>query len=186
MTATMIERLTGDDLTAFVKARNDDHAQQGTVLSKTQLCMDAGYIKPDGKPAFTDFYEALLEAKEINPDHSDEGDWYEGLSEERQSLYDRIEDTIGDVEQWSGEKCDEFMDELEDIGITTAYEFEDRFDSYAETYEDFVQGILDAYGCATFIDMPWVVIDLEATWERNLRHDYNVVDMNGDLFFFRQ
>ena len=148
--------------------------------------MDAGYINSDGKPAFTDFYVALLEAKGINPDYSDEGDWYEGLTEERQSLYDMVEDSIFFVDKWSGEKCDELMDKLADIGITTADEFENRFNSYAETYEDFVQETLDAYGCATFIDMPWVVIDLEATWERNLRHDFDVVDMNGDLFFFHQ
>lgn len=48
-------KLTGDQLVQYVKT----HA----VLSKTEQCLGAGYIRDNNGPAFTEFYTALLEAK---------------------------------------------------------------------------------------------------------------------------
>ena len=48
---------------------------------------------------------------------------YDDLSTDEQELYDAVEAKLG--EKWSHEEVMTFLDELDDIGITTAEESED-------------------------------------------------------------
>ena len=74
-------------------------ADYGSEAPKSQLVAAAGYIKPDGKLAWTSFYEALLEAKGITPRVSnDEDREYDELDSEAQGLYDEIHKRI--CEKW--------------------------------------------------------------------------------------
>ena len=108
MTATLT-KLTGQALIDHVKLHND-------CCSKSEMCLDAGYVNKNGGPAFTDFYTALLEAKtDLNqmPEESQSGaDWYDNLSEQDQLLYDQIEDMCPEFAKLTAEACQAFMDEL--------------------------------------------------------------------------
>jgi hypothetical protein len=88
----MPTQVTGSGLLSLV-------ADYGSEAPKSQLVAAAGYIKPDGKLAWTAFYEALLKAKGIAPRVStDEDREYDELSSEAQGLYDEIHARIG--EKW--------------------------------------------------------------------------------------
>ena len=72
--------------------------------------------------------------------------------------------------------------DLEDIDIDAA---RDNFHGTADSEAYFAEQIAEETG-AIPKDMPtWVVIDWEATWNCNLRHDYNTAtDENGTIYFF--
>jgi len=65
---------------------------------------------------------------------------------------------------------------------------EDAQDNYAGIYADgatFAEEIAEECG-----DIPkgmpsWIVIDWQASWDCNLRHDYVTQDHNGETYFFR-
>ena len=68
--ATKQERLVGDELLAFIRGNES--------MTKQEQCNGAGYIKTlkDGSIGcnYTDFFEALLEAKGVDLDASDTDD----------------------------------------------------------------------------------------------------------------
>lgn len=72
---------------------------------------------------------------------------------------------------------------IEDINI---YSARDAFHGTADSEADFAEQIAEECGEIPK-DMPsWIVIDWEASWNRNLRHDYNTAeDENGTIWFFR-
>ena len=111
--------------------------------------------------------------------------WYDNLDEEKQLFVDEINDRISD--SFDKDDYEKFIDLLDDIGITTASQLEDALQYSTDSYNacaEFAEQIADDYGCATFIDMPWVVIDWEASWERNLRYDYSTIEFKGITYFF--
>jgi len=57
-------RLKGDELLSYIK----DHES----ASKTDQCLGCGYVKESGKLAFTDWYEAILEARGVSIDKEEE------------------------------------------------------------------------------------------------------------------
>ncbi len=81
-----------------------------------------------------------------------------------------------------------FCELLDEIGITTAEDFMDR--SYG-TYEREGSKSPEAVLTEEYIDdigaepgESWVVVDYQATWDANLRHDFNTVEYQGDTYFF--
>jgi len=180
---------TGDDLLTFVNEANASYEKQGIPANKTDMAKAAGYEK-DGKIRWTDFYMALMEAKgmpKIDSDDKEYDDWHVSLEEQDKELIDEIQEMCGDFSNYTPEECREFMDELSSLGITTASQFEDALQYQTESYNacaEFAEEQAEAYGCTTFIDMPWVVIDWEASWERNLRYDYSTLEFKGVTYFF--
>ncbi len=71
---------------------------------------------------------------------------------------------------------------IKDISIEDA---QDAFHGTADSEEDFAEQIAEETG-AIPKDMPsWIVIDWEATWNCNLRYDYNTArDSDGTVYFF--
>ena len=180
--ATKQERLAGDELLAFINGN--------ASMSKTEMCLGAGYIKDTDKPAFTDFYEAILEARNIpttNDGLIDLGgaDWYESLTDQDRELYDMIEDRCPEFEKLAAEQCQEFMDELSEHGITTAGQFEDALYYQTDSYDavsEFAEHITTECNC---VDLPsYVVIDWEATWHRNLSYEFSFIEFDGSTYFF--
>ena len=55
------DRLTGQALLDWVTQKRADNPD----MSKSELCRSCGYVNEHDKPAFTAFYEALLEAKQL-------------------------------------------------------------------------------------------------------------------------
>jgi len=133
-------------------------------MSKTDLCLSCGYVTEAGRPAFTDFYTAILEARghDMTPkrpqDETELLEEYKDFSEAE--VLEQLVDTY-DV--------DAIRSFIEVFGIEAVESFEDsyqgEYDSGAEFAEQFSH---DAFA----LDVPgFVEVDWEATWE-NLRHDF--------------
>jgi len=126
-------------------------------MTKTDLCLSCGYVTEAGRPAFTEFYTAILEARRQRAG----GELLEEYKDfsEAEILKQLVEDY--DV--------DAIKSFIEVFGIEQVSSFEDsyqgEFDSGAEFAEQFVT---DAFA----FDVPgFVEVDWESTWE-NLRHDF--------------
>jgi hypothetical protein len=187
-TETKVFTLTGDSLITFVNEQME-LVNRGE-LTRTDMIKDAGYLNDNGTARYVDFYTELLNAKGITPaTMTDVNDAeYDDLSIEEQELYDAITEMLG--EKWTHEETIEFMDELDDIGITTASEFSDAYeythDSYSayaekEFAEYFVIEVMDA----RIPDIVMAAIDWQDVWDHNLRYDYNSIETVNGTFFFR-
>jgi len=186
--ATGLERLVGDELLAFMKGNES--------MSKTEMCLACGYVRDTGKPAFTDWYEAILEARNIpmndNTSSTQSGaDWYDSLSDQDRELYDMIEDICPEFSKLDATECQEFMDELSENGITTAEQFESAYFYQTDEYnaelafaEYYVHDIacVDQFADAGMLSM--IVIDYQATWDRNLCYDFFTIEFDGETYFF--
>jgi hypothetical protein len=187
-TATPIFMLKGDSLLNFV---NDKMPliNRGE-LTRTDMIKDAGYVYDSGKAMYVDFYTELLNARGVipttNTDTMDQE--YDDLSNDEKDLYDKITDMLG--EKWTHEETVEFMDELDDIGINTASDFEDAYEythdsysSYAEKEfaEYFVIEVMDAQ----IPDIVMAAIDWQDVWDHNLRYDFCSIETANGTFFFR-
>jgi hypothetical protein len=185
---TKQERLAGDELLAFIRGNES--------MTKKQQCNGAGYIKTlnDGSIGcnYTEFYMALLEAKGMDlsasaTEDKEYDDWHKSLTDQDKDLIDEIQEKCGDLNNYTPEECREFMDMLSDLGITTKSQFEAALRYQTSSHNagaEFAEYEAEGYGCTTFIDMPWVVIDWEASWERNLSHDYSTLEFKGVTYFF--
>jgi hypothetical protein len=175
------------------------HAVTGTGLislardfadaPKSTMVAAAGYIRPDGKLAWTAFYEALLAAKGINPVVSaDEDEEYEELSDETKGLYHQIHEQVG--EKWGHVEIMEFMGHVRDLGIERADYFGEALAYVADDPWHWHRDFINDYCLeADFVNdagiHSWLVIDYEATWESNLRYDYQTVEYDGSVYVFR-
>jgi hypothetical protein len=184
MNTTM--KLTGDTLVDYVNERME-LINRGE-LTRTQMILDSGYVYDNGKPMYTEFYTELLRSRGVVPvTNTDvEDDEYENLSGLEKDLYDSITDLLG--EKWTHEETIEFMNELEDIGITTPEDFQESYEYTSDEYhankdfaEYFVMEVLDA----RIPDIVLGSVDWDDVWESNLRYDYNVIETNNGSFFFR-
>jgi nuclear transport factor 2 (NTF2) superfamily protein len=180
--------LKGDSLLNFV---NDKMPliNRGE-LTRTDMIKDAGYVYDSGKAMYVDFYTELLNARGVipttNTDTMDQE--YDDMSIDEKDLYDAITEMLG--EKWTHEETVEFMEELDDIGINTASDFEDSYEythdsysSYAEKdfAEYFVIDVMDAQ----IPDIALAAIDWQDVWDHNLRYDFCSIETVNGTFFFR-
>lgn len=186
--ATRQERLAGNELLDYVKATSE--------LTHKQRCLGAGYIQDtkydDGtdKPAFTDFFEALIDAKNaahVTDKTMNGADWYDSLTEEQQELYDAIEDMCPEFTKLDAEQCQEFMDELDDLGITTSEQFECAYMYQTDAYNaeaEYAQHYCEEIACISD-DISFLVIDWQATWDYALKYDMSTIVFDGETYFFQ-
>jgi hypothetical protein len=185
-TETKVFTLTGDSLVAFVNEKME-LVNRGE-LTRTDMIKDAGYLNDNGTARYVDFYTELLNAKGITPaTMTDVNDAeYDDLSTEEQELYDAITELLG--EKWTHEETIEFMDELDDIGITTASQFEDAYVYTSDEYwaeKEFAEYMSGEVMDARIPDFVYAAIDWQAVWDHNLRYDYNSIETVNGTFFFR-
>jgi hypothetical protein len=148
--------LTGDALIAKVNELREANA------TNSEIAHACGYTRDNGKPAFTEFYTALIEAKGLNEPTEDPE-----MSELEAELRERHGDSAVDAfcDYWVGADLEHF----EDVYLG-------EWGSGAKFIEDYVDG---CYGAPQ--NQPyWVVIDWEATWE-NLRGD-DFIELDGYIF----
>ena len=186
MTAT-VSKLTGQALI--------DHVDNGELngMSKTEQCLTAGYVRDNGKAAYTEFYTELLNAKgtlSIQTDGVvDDEDWYNNLSEQQQELYDAIEEGCPEFEKLSTDDCDTFMSELEDIGITTASEFSDAYYGQWDGWRpmrDFAEQFCNDLSSIDLEDtLFYAAIDWQRVWDHQLSYDFSTIEFDGATYFFR-
>jgi hypothetical protein len=185
-TTAPIFMLKGDALVEFVNEKMQ--LVNRNEMTRTEMILDAGYVYDNGKAMYTEFYTELLNAKGIKPvTDTDAADVeYDNLCDDDKDLYDKITEMLG--EKWTHEETIEFMEELDDIGIATASEFEDAYayDSDAhwaekEFAENFCIDVLDAH----IPDIVMAAVDWQDVWDHNLRYDYSTIETVNGTFFFR-
>lgn len=157
--------------------------------TRTDMIMDAGYVYDSGKAMYTQYYTELLNARGVVPTTNTDTmeQEYDDLSTEGKDLYDTITDMLG--EKWTHEETIEFMDELDDIGINTASEFEDAYEYTHDSYSSYAEKEFAEYWCIEVLDaqIPECVIsavDWQDVWDHNLRYDFFYIETVNGTFFF--
>ena len=159
----MTNALKGSALLSEVSIRS----AQG--MSKTDLCLSCGYVRENGKPAFTSFYEAILEARGITTAQREKEEILEAYqdSEELETLKELLED-------YSAEAIQAFV---ECFGCGMLEDFTDSYQGEMSGAE-FAQQFTEDCWC---LDIPgFVEVDWQATWENLERYDYS--EQDGFIF----
>ena len=187
-TTAPIFMLKGDALVEFINEKMQ--LVNRNEMTRTEMILDAGYVYDSGKAMYVDFYTELLNAKGIKPvTATDAADIeYDNLSSDDKDLYDEITDMLG--EKWTHEETIEFMDELEDIGITTASQLEGAYEYTHDSYSSYVEKEFAEYFCievmnAQIPDIVFAAIDWQGVWDHDLRYDFNAIETVNGTFFFR-
>jgi hypothetical protein len=185
-TTAPVFMLKGDALVEFVNEKMQ--LINRNEMTRTEMILDAGYVYDNGKAMYTEFYTELLLAKGIKPttDTDIEDQEYDDLSSDDKDLYDKITEMLG--EKWTHEETIEFMDELEDIGIETASEFEDAYEYTCDEYwaeKDFAEYFVIEVMDARIPDIVMAAVDWQDVWDHNLRYDFNSIETVNGTFFFR-
>jgi len=139
------------------------------TATRTEQCLGCGYVRQDGKPAFTSFYEAILEARgnttvavekeELLTEYQD--------SEELETLQELLEDYNADA----------IRAFIECFGDGSLEDFTDSYQGEMSGAEFAQQITEDCYA----IDLPgFVEVDWEATWQNLERYDYS--EQDGFIF----
>ncbi len=114
--------------------------------------------------------------------------WYDNKDEETQELIDEISDrTYYIIDE---EEYDDFIEELDDEGMTTADEFMDRFEAEFESESDLIDWVESHLSdCGYLNDVPDFIknhIDYQSVWECEMRYDYSTIEYKGKIYLFNQ
>lgn len=180
--------LTGDSLITHVNEYMEliNRAES----TRTEMIKDAGYVYDNGNAMYTDFYTELLRAKGVTPPtDTDVADReYDDLSSDDRELYDKITNMFG--EKWTHEETIEFMDELNDIGITSADDLMEAYEWTHDSYSSYAEKEFSEYWCVEVLDaqipdIVYAAVDWQDVWDHNLRYDFSSIETNNGMFFFR-
>jgi hypothetical protein len=186
-TTAPIFMLKGDALVEFVNEKM--RLVNRNEMTRTEMILDAGYVYDNGKAMYTEFYTELLNARGVTPttDTDTADQEYDDLTSEEKDLYDKITEMLG--EKWTHEETIEFMEELSDIGIESASDFEDSYEWPHDGYSCYAEKEFSEYWCIEVLDaqIPECVlaaVDWQAVWDHNLRYDFcSIETVNGTFFF---
>lgn len=158
--------------------------------TRTDMIMDAGYVYDSGKAMYTNYYTELLNARGVVPTTNTDTmeQEYDDMSDAEKDLYDAITNLLG--EKWTHEETVEFMDELVDIGIETASDFEDAYEYTHDSYSSYAEKEFSEYFCIEVMNaqIPECVlsaVDWQDVWDHNLRYDFCSIETTNGTFFFR-
>jgi len=150
--------LTGSDLLSKVT----EMQAQNPPAKMSEIVRACGYER-DGKLKYTEFYTELLTVKGlINNDALEENE----ISEEYQEVYQTL------CESYGIDAVNAFLEIYDDESNLQYFEdaYQGRYDSESDFAEQFTT---DVYG----FDAPsFVVVDWDATWNCNLRYDFDFED----------
>ena len=139
------------------------------TASRSEQCLACGYVRQDGKPAFTSFFEAILEARGVITAAQEKE---ELLAEYKDS--DELETLQELLEDYSTDAVRAF---IECFGNVSLEGFQDSYQGEMSGAEFAQQFTEDCYG----VDVPgFVEVDWQATWENLERYDY--AEENGFIF----
>ena len=158
--------------------------------TRTDMIKDAGYVYDNGKAMYTQYYTELLNARGVVPTTTTDTmeQEYDDLSNDEKDLYDKITEMLG--EKWTHAETIEFMDELYEVGINTASEFEDAYEYTHDSYSSYAEKEFAEYWCIDVLDaqIPECVlsaVDWQAVWDHNLGYDFASIETVNGTFFFR-
>ena len=110
--------------------------------------------------------------------------WYDSQSEDRQLLIDEINDRI--YEGFDEDDYENFIAELESsVGIITADNLSDALWYQTDSVNpeaEFVEHLVSEVDCQEL--PPYLVIDWQASWDRNYRHDFSTMTFGEYTYFF--
>ena len=140
------------------------------TASRTEQCLGCGYVRQDGKPAFTSFYEAIMEARGITTAQREKD---ELLAEYKDS--DELE-TLQELLEMDY-SVDAIKAFVEYFGTGMLEGFQDSFQGEMSGAE-FAQQYTEDCWC---MDIPgFVEVDWEATWQNLERYDF--AEQDGFIF----
>jgi hypothetical protein len=158
-------------------------------LTRTDLIKDAGYVYDNGKAMYTQYYTELLNAQGIKPTLTNDiaDAEYDALDTDTKDLYDSVDERLGRT--WTHEEVIEFIEELGDIGITTASEFEDAFEYEHDSYSSYAEKEFAEYWClevlnAQIPDIVLCAVDWQNVWDHDLKYDFNSIETANGTYFF--
>jgi hypothetical protein len=150
--------LTGNDLLTRV----NEMQAQNPPAKMSEIVRACGYER-DGKLKYTEFYTELLTVKGlINNETLEDNE----ISDEYQELYSEL------CENHGKDAVNAFLEIYDDESNLQYFEdsYQGRYEDEAEFAEQFTT---DVYG----YDAPsFVVVDWDATWNANLRYDFDFED----------
>ena len=151
----MTNALTGSALLEMIRKMES--------ADRTTQCLTCGYVRENGKPAFTAFFEAILEARGVITNAQE-------LKAENVDYQEQIDELLEDYDADAIAAFIELYGEENLESFTDAYQGEMSGAEFAE------QLVTDCY-C---LDIPaFVCIDWEQTWEE-LRYDFT--ELSGHIF----
>ena len=116
--------------------------------------------------------------------------WYDALDSDKQELVDSIaERTYYITEEREYEQFFDMLDE--EFGITSAMDFEDKFEAEFEGYGDnqlaeYASNMIDECGYLDRVpDFLKNHIDWQSVWNCELRYDYTELQFNENTYLFR-
>ena len=158
--------LTGSELISKVTEMQQQNA------SRTDIVLGCGYIKPDGKASYVDFYTALLAAK--YPNGLPKAEWEDVETE--------LEFDDEEQEEEFQKLCENYPQKAVEIYYDNIGNFDEFEEAYMGEYNseaDFTEEMIVQMG--EFNIPSYIVIDYQATWDSCFRFDY----WEEDNFFFR-
>lgn len=141
----------------------------------------AGYIKPNGKLSYVDFYESLIAAKQANGTIIKEPDLeHNELTPEQSILWDHIKErlSLDDAE------LDDIFNEITDLGIETVDQFDDAYVGCWDSWDAearFSEDMADSLGLLNEDHFFSFAIDWQRVWEHSLSYDYHCI---AGVYFF--
>ena len=154
----MTNALTGSTLLSAIKTME--------TASRTEQCLACGYVRENGKPAFTAFYEAILEARGVITAKVEKEEILGDYPEQSDILAELLEDYDADA-----------------IKAFIALYGEENLESFTDAYQgemsgaDFAEQLVTDCYC---MDIPsFVCVDWSATWDQ-LSYDYD--EQDGYIF----
>ena len=116
--------------------------------------------------------------------------WYDALDSDKRELVDSIsERTYYITEEREYEQFFDMLDE--EFGITSAMDFEDKFEAEFEGYGDnqlaeYASNMIDECGYLDRVpDFLKSHIDWQSVWNCELRYDYTELQFNENTYLFR-
>ena len=151
----MLNALTGDALLDMIRKMED--------ADRSTQCLTCGYVRENGKPAFTAFFEAILEAR--------------GVITNAQELKAECVDYQ--------EQIDELLEDFDALAIKAFIDLygAEELENFADYYHrersgaEFAEQLVTDCYC---LDIPsFVCVDWSATWDQ-LSYDYD--EQDGYIF----
>ena len=173
-----------------------EHLEINKEKSHTDNAIACGYVREDGRVAYTDYYEAVLEARntfgtnnrETIGDDSEFEQWYDSLDEQTTELWDAIYESVpSEADCWLLEQCKDFIDELSSYGIKSAEQWQDAFSRYDSGYDVEARFAEEYYTDCGIVDEDnplFFAIDWEIVWRHSLAYDFLTFEFNGETWFF--
>lgn len=173
-----------------------EHLELNKDASHSDNATACGYVREDGRIAYTDYFMAILEARnthtgygrETIADDSDFDQWYESLDSDTTLLWDAIYESVpSEADCWDLQQCKDFIAELSDYGIETADHWEGAFSRYDSGYDveaRFTEEFFNDCGIVNDDNPVYFAIDWDMVWRHSLSYEFMTFEFNGETWFF--